>query len=340
MTPKLCAVIPAYNASKTIHSVITDVMKHCLDVIVADDGSDDNTSDIAERAGARCIRIEPNRGKGSALKRLFDTAVEHGYDAVISIDADRQHDADAIPAFIEEHKRHPDRILVGSRMREMDKIPRARLNSMKIANFYSSLASNQFLEDTQCGFRLYPLSVIQKMHLTTDRYVTETEILIKAGDAGGRINFIDIKAIYGSNGSHFRPVSDVAAITSYVIIYLHVKWIIEGVSPNRPNTYYQNNIIDRIGRNRNLYSALQVITVFTGLPITVLFLLEYIVLFPFMNNFASVRTFRYGYFRISLATFMLPVALIVMVINNMMNIFGLQARLIDKFIQIFYPDLR
>jgi glycosyltransferase involved in cell wall biosynthesis len=340
LTPKLCVVIPAYNASKTIHSVITDVMKYCPDVIVADDGSDDDTFDVAERAGAHCVRIDRNRGKGNALKRLFQMAAERGFDTVISIDADGQHDAGAIPAFIEEHKRHPDRILVGSRMKEKGNIPRARLNSMKIANFYSSLASNQLLEDTQCGFRLYPLSLIQNMHLTTERYVTETEVLIKTGDAGGRIGFIDIKAIYSSNGSHFRPVSDLAAITTYVIIYLHIKWIIEGVTWDRPNTYYQNNIIDRIGSSRNLYSMLQVITVFTGLPFTVLFLLEYILLFPFMNNFASVRTFSYGYFRISLATFMLPVTLVVMVINKIINIFGLEARLIDRFIELFYPEMK
>jgi glycosyltransferase involved in cell wall biosynthesis len=340
LTSKLCVVIPAYNASKSIHTVIAAVMKYCPDVIVADDGSDDDTADVAERAGAQCIRIDRNRGKGSALKRLFETAAELGFDAVISLDADGQHDADAIPAFIEEHTRHPDRILVGSRMKERGFIPRARLNSMKIANFYSSLASNQFLEDTQCGFRLYPLSLIQKMHLTTERYVTETEILIKAGDSGGRIGFIDISAIYGCNGSHFRPVRDLAAITTYIIIYLHMKWIIEGVSSNRPNTYHQNNIMDRVGRNRTLYSVLQVITVFTGLPFTVLFLLEYILLFPFMNNFASVRTFRYGYFRISLATCMLPVTLVVMVVNKMVNILGLRAEFIDRFIELFYPDMK
>lgn len=340
MTPELCVVIPAYNASKTIERVITDVKRHCPDVIVADDGSSDNTSSVAERAGAHCICIGRNSGKGNALKRLFEAAAEKGYSAVISIDADGQHDADAIPLFVEEHKKFPDRILIGSRMRDRDKIPRTRLNSMRIANFYSSLAANQFLEDTQCGFRLYPLAVIRKMNLTSKRYVTETEILIKAGDSGGRITFIDIKAIYGSNGSHFRPVSDLAAITTYVIIYLHIKWLIEGVMPDRPNTYIQNNIMDRIGKNQNLYSLLQVVTVFTGLPITVLFLLEYIVLSPFMNNFASVRTFSYDYFRIALATFMLPVTLIVMIINKMMTIFGLKARLIDRFIELFYPDMR
>jgi len=339
LTPKLCAVIPAYNASKTIQKVITGVMKHCPDVIVADDGSDDDTSGIAERAGARCVRIDRNRGKGSALKTLFEAAAEQGYDAVISIDADGQHDPDEIPLFIDAHLKHPDHIIVGSRMGAKNKIPRARLNSMKIANFYSSLASNQFLEDTQCGFRIYPLPLIQRMHLTTERYVTETEILIKTGDSGGRIAFVNISTIYDNNGSHFRAVHDFSAITSYIIVYLHIKWIIEGIL-ERPDTYFPDNITDRISRNKKLYSLLQVITVFTGLPFTVLFLLEYMFLSPVMSNFASVRRLGYGYLRIAVATFMLPVTLIVMLVNNLLNTLGFDARLIDRFIQRFYPELK
>lgn len=339
MTPRLCAVIPAYNASKTIQDLITDVMKHCPDVIVADDGSDDDTADRAGQAGAQCIRIDRNRGKGNALKKLFAAAAEQGYDAVISIDADGQHDPDEIPLFINAHLKHPDHIIVGSRMGAKNKIPRARLNSMRIANFYSSLASNQFLEDTQCGFRLYPLSRISAMNLTSERYVTETEILIKTGDSGGCITYVNISTIYDNNGSHFRTVHDFSAITSYIIVYLHIKWLIEGIS-ERPETYYPDNITDRICSNKNLYSLFQVITVFTGLPITVLFLLEYLFLSPVMNNFASVRRLGYGYLSIAVATFMLPVTLVVMLINNLFNMLGFDSRLIDRFIQRLYPELK
>jgi hypothetical protein len=84
---------------------------------------------------------------------------------------------------------------------------------------------------------------------------------------------------------------------------------------------------------------LQVITVFTGLPITVLFLLEYIFLSPVVNNFASVRRLGYGYFRIAVATFMLPVTLLVMLLNNLFNMLGFEARLVDRFIERFYPEL-
>lgn len=340
MSSRICAVIPAYNASQTIGRVVRDALKHVPVVIVADDGSSDETSAEAGKAGAQIIRINQNRGKGNALKTLFQSAIEQDYDAVVSLDADGQHDPDEIPLFLEAHREHPDDIIVGSRMSEKNSIPRARLNSMRIANFYSSLASNQYLEDTQSGFRLYPLALINRMTLTTEKYATETEILIKTGDLGGRISFIRIKTIYNKNGSHFRPINDFASITSYVICYLTIKWLIEGVSPDRPNTYTRNNIIDRIGQNENLYTLFQLITVFTALPITVLFLLEYIFLLPLMNNFASVRKLGFSYFRIAAATFMLPFIMISMIIDKSSSLFGLRFGFIDKLINRLYPALR
>jgi len=157
MTSRICAVIPAYNAADTIQQVVKGTFNHVSRVIVADDGSTDNTSQAASEAGAEILLIEKNTGKGNALKRLFQHAENQGYDAVISIDADNQHNPEEIPLFLKAHRKYPDEIILGSRMHEKEKIPRARYNSMHIARFFVSLAANQFIEDTQCGFRLYPL---------------------------------------------------------------------------------------------------------------------------------------------------------------------------------------
>ncbi|MEN8263123.1 MAG: glycosyltransferase family 2 protein [Nitrospirota bacterium] len=340
MTPKLCIAIPAYNASGTIGEVITGSMKYCPDIIVADDGSDDDTSIVAKRAGAKVIRISRNRGKGNALKLLFKFAHEHGYEAVITVDADGQHDPDSIPLFIEVHQKNPDQFIVGSRMGEKEGIPEDRLNSMQIANFYSSLASNQFLEDTQCGFRLYPLSLIQKMELTTEKYVTETELLIKAGDIGTKIIFVNIKAIYNGNTSHFRALRDISAITAYIIYYLTIKWLIEGVSADRPYTYVSNNIIDRINRTPKVNTFFEAITAFIILPATFLFLLEYILLSPFMNNFASIRKMGCSYIRIAGATLMLPVLVVLALLFKTLKALNIQTSFIGNFIRKFYPELK
>ncbi|MBI4684648.1 MAG: glycosyltransferase family 2 protein [Nitrospirae bacterium] len=339
MTSKLCVVIPAYNASKTIKSVVGGALKYVQKVIVADDGSTDNTASLASDAGAEVIVINKNKGKGNALKKLFQKAIEEGYKSVISMDADGQHDPDDIPLFINAHNTYREDIIVGSRMHEKEKIPRARYNSMHIARFYISFAANQFIEDTQCGFRLYPLSLIKKICLTTERYVTETEILLKAGDMGTAIRFVNIKTIYGDSESHFRPVIDVTLITAYVISYLHIKWFIEAATSNKPFTYSFYNIRDKIGKNKILNGFFQTITAFTTLPAATLFLFEYIVLAPVINNFSSIRRLGCGFFKITVATYMLPVLLGVTIIEKILNNMGFQFNFVDGFIEQFYPHL-
>ena len=233
---RLCVIIPAYNVEDTIGDVVDGALQSVSTVLVTDDGSSDETAERASNAGAIVIRLEKNKGKGNALKLLFESAMQKGFEAVISMDGDGQHDPVEIPRFIKAHEKNPEHVIVGSRMHAREHIPRARYNSMHVARFFISLAANQFVEDTQCGFRVYPLPLIQKMKLTQDGYVTETEILLKAGDMGARINFIRIGAIYGKIRSHFRPVLDVTAITAYIISFLSLKYFTEGIFSGKPNT--------------------------------------------------------------------------------------------------------
>ena len=176
----ICVIIPAYNAANTIGVVVRGALKHVPLVIVADDGSTDDTAGCAAEAGAEVIRFEKNRGKGHALKILFQTAIKRGLGVAISIDADCQHDTEDIPLFISMHQKHPNDLITGSRTLTAANMPRARYNAMQVARFYICLAANQFIDDTQCGFRLYPLGLIKKLKLVTEGYVTEAEILIKA----------------------------------------------------------------------------------------------------------------------------------------------------------------
>jgi len=340
MASKVCVIIPAYNAAETISHVVRGALNQIPHVMVADDGSTDDTAMVAAEAGAEVISIDKNQGKGHALKVLFQQAVDEGYDAVISMDADKQHLLEDIPLFMQAHLKYPADIILGSRIHEKEKIPRARYNSMHIARFFVSLAANQFIEDTQCGFRLYPLTLLKKMSLTTDRYVTETEILIKAGDMGSNIRKVKIQALYGAYTSHFRPVLDVDAITAYVISYLMIKWIKEGVSSDRPNTYSPNNIRDSIGRHKFINNRFQTLTALTICPMTVLFWIGYkFTSIIKRNNFSSIRKLNCGFFKITLATHMLPVLLIIATVERINNFIGFNVTFTDGFINIFYPDL-
>jgi len=340
LASKLCVIIPAFNASKTISDVITGALKHVPTVIVGDDGSTDETADIARRAGATVIATGRNRGKGSVLRMLFRKLIEDGFDAVITIDADGQHDTEAIPSFIEAHRHHPLDIIVGSRMHEQETIPRARYNSMHIARFYISLAANQFVDDTQCGYRLYPLPLIKKLILTTEKYVTETEILIKAGDIGAVIRCIDVKTIYGDSGSYYRPVLDTTAITAYVVTYLIMKWFKEAFVPNRPFTYSSTNIMNLMGRHALVNMFFQTAVVIVSVPICSLYFIEYKTM-PNLakNNFASLREQGINFSRIVLASYMLPVVLIIIIGEKAAGALGIDLRTVDGFIKRYYPHL-
>ena len=113
MASKICVIIPAYNAEETIGPVVSGILEYVSRVLLADDGSTDQTARIAAEAGAEVIHIGKNRGKGHALKILFQRTADEGYDAVISMDADGQHDPKEIPRFIATHAEAPDNIIVG-----------------------------------------------------------------------------------------------------------------------------------------------------------------------------------------------------------------------------------
>ncbi len=338
--PRICAIIPAYNAEATIGTVVRGALKHVPVVIVVDDGSTDNTTERAVEAGAEVTTLSRNRGKGNALKVLFKTAVDMGFDAAISIDADGQHDTEDLPRFIHEYRLHPNDLITGSRTLTATNMPRARYNAMQVARFYISLAANQFIDDTQCGFRLYPLEMIKRLPLVTEGYITEAEILIKAGDMGVGIRSVTIGAIYNNYVSHFSAVADGIAIGVYVAYYLMIKWFIEGLSSNTVLTYAPGRMHDLIGKNQFIYRLVQALCILFYLPSTLLYSAEYLFL-PFLikNNFASVRALNVSFLLITLASYMAPVLMVLSITDKLINTMGVRVRLVDRFIKAFYPYL-
>lgn len=277
--PSVCGIVAAYNARETIQAVVRGVRRHLGTVIVADDGCTDGTGALAREAGADVVGLGTNRGKGQALRVLFAEARARGFSAVVAIDADGQHDPDDIPSLLRAHRDHPDAIITGSRLQYPERIPRHRRNSMLVARFFVSLAANQFIEDTQCGFRLYPLVAIERLSLRTERYVTETEILLKTGDSGGAVRSLPIKAHYPpGHPTHFRSIRDVARIARYVISYLMVKWGIEALRPRTVSTYRGP------GTGRDVFSAssqadslFEWIMVVAALPLSTLYSLVHVI---------------------------------------------------------------
>ena len=307
-----CAIIPAYNAERTVGAVVRGALSFLPTVIVADDGSTDATARVAEDAGALVIRVPENRGKGHCLRLLFAEARKRGFDAVIALDSDGQHDPADIPRFLDAHRKDPGSVIVGSRMADEEGIPVHRKNSMLVARFYVCLAANRYIDDTQCGYRLYPLSVVESIALHKERYVMETELLLKVGDSGIPIRSLPIPAVYlPDQKTYFRSVPDVAAISVYVISYIMVKWALELWRPGEVNTYKgPGSGRDRFFLSPAMDRAFESLMVLTCMPLSAL----YGVLYFLMRSLFGIRVFEglkgcgVPVGRVFLSTMLLPAA--------------------------------
>lgn len=214
---KICVIIPALNAGDTIGEIIKECKRHVRDVIVVDDGSEDSTSSVSLSEGALVLRHEKNRGKGTALKTGFSYALSRGFEGIITIDADGQHNPSDIPLFIEKYMKDSHHIIIGNRMLEKEKIPRYRYYTNLVGVFFISRASGQALDDSQSGFRLYRKEVIKGIPLKSRGFETETEVLIKAGRRGYKIASVPIRVKYDGVKSHYRRIKDTYRISLLVL---------------------------------------------------------------------------------------------------------------------------
>ncbi len=160
-SPSNLAVVPAYNESATIAGVVDSLREHVpsFDVLVVDDGSTDGTGELARDAGARVVRHPFNLGIGGAVQSGFAFALENGYDRVVQVDADGQHDAREVYRLLEAHAAHPGVDMVcGSRFLSADHrypAPVSRRTGIHLFAFLLSRIVGQRVSDPTSGFRLY-----------------------------------------------------------------------------------------------------------------------------------------------------------------------------------------
>ncbi len=206
---KTLVVIPAYNEARHLPVLLRRIQKvHPLNqVLVVDDGSEDGTAEVARRAGARVLQNPRNRGKGFSLYQGFQEALQQGYDAVITLDADLQHPPESIPAFVAK-AREGYHVVVGSRFHDMRGMPLDRYLTNKTTTLVLSLLAGQRLEDTQSGYRLIRREVLERFRPTTFRFDFESELLFQAAMYGFRIGYVPIPTIYGREQSSIHKVRD------------------------------------------------------------------------------------------------------------------------------------
>lgn len=205
---KTCIIIPAYNEAENIAQIVSAIKAKDLDSIVIDDGSVDNTRQLAEDKGAIVLRNPVNQGKGASLIKGFNYALSHGYEAVITMDGDGQHLPDDIAHFINSAKDKQNDLLIGNRMQDTQAMPFIRILTNKLMSLLISMLARQNIPDTQCGFRMIKNEVLNRINLTTAKYETESEILLEASRLGFKIKSVPIHSIYRGEKSQINPFID------------------------------------------------------------------------------------------------------------------------------------
>ncbi|HEX7602185.1 MAG TPA: glycosyltransferase family 2 protein [Polyangiaceae bacterium] len=222
---RACVIVPAYQAAKSLASV-TRALRAELGaelgegaIFVVDDGSTDQTAEIARAEGVVLVSHVRNRGKGAALRSGMDAAWRMGFDVALTVDADGQHPAHAARVLLEADAPR-DALVLGIRDLDGAGAPKANRTSNGISNFFISRFAGTPLADTQCGLRRYPLPATLELGGRADGYAFEAEVILRAHAAGMPIVQVPVDVYYPPEEeriTHFHKVRDPARIVGAVV---------------------------------------------------------------------------------------------------------------------------
>jgi len=204
---KIVIGLPAFNEEKNIGRIISEIQDLGHSVIVCNDGSSDQTSNIAKKMGAIVINHERNIGYGAAIKSLFKKASEINADILVTFDADGQHNVSEIKDVIAPLTSNISDIVIGSRFLGAgeEKIPKYRKFGIKAITKISSLSQNLNIKDTQSGFRGYNKKALDVIDPTENGMGISTEILMKASKKDLKTVEIPIVINYEGDTSTHNP---------------------------------------------------------------------------------------------------------------------------------------
>ncbi len=208
MSKHIAVVVPSYNESRTIGVIVKRLKEREFAVYVVDDGSQDDTEAKALAEGAIVIRNPKNLGKGGALKEGFKRVVSDGFDTVLIMDGDDQHDVTDIAHLIKRMRETHADMIVGNRMTDTSRMPLIRIAVNRFMSWLISVISGQYVPDTQCGFRLIKTTMLRKITIESNNYEIESEMIVKAARAGFTIDSTNIKTVYQNEVSRINPVID------------------------------------------------------------------------------------------------------------------------------------
>jgi glycosyltransferase involved in cell wall biosynthesis len=221
---KIVIGIPAYNEEKNIAGILVKLKKITQDIIVCDDGSNDQTAKIAEELGAIVISHERNLGYGAGIRTIFLKAKEIKADVLVTFDADGQHRIEDLNSVIEPIKNNEADIVIGSRfLNDGNKVPKYREIGIKTITVITNSSIGKKLSDSQSGFRAYNRKVLENITPSESGMGVSTEILIKASKNKFQIKEVPIIISYEGNTSTHNPVSHGASVILSTIKFTSIE---------------------------------------------------------------------------------------------------------------------
>ena len=227
---KVLVVIPVYNHPASIRDVVCRCLKYHHDVLVVDDGSEQDVATALADLDIAIIRHERNRGKGQAILTAANYAMDHHKTHIITLDADGQHYPEQIPEFIAAANDHPEAIILGVRNFNSSGVPLSSRFGRAFGNFWVRLQTGFRVKDIQSGYRMYPVFVLNNLKYLFRTYAFEDEVIVRGLWAGVPVQEIAVKVYYPERVkriSHFCKFRDnlrLTVLNTYLTFRSIIPW--------------------------------------------------------------------------------------------------------------------
>jgi len=213
------AAIPCFNEELTIGSLVLKTRIHVDEVLVVNDGSRDSTAKVATLAGARVISHEHNMGKGRAVLTAVDYALSQGYEGLVLLDGDGQHNPDEIPTMLDMVKKGEADCVIGSRFigSSMD-IPQYRVLGQRVLNQLTNIAARRSTTDSQSGFRILNRRAMEALGTESEGYSIESDMIRRFSENGLTIHEVPISVRYKvPNGNKQNALTHGLSVFSHIV---------------------------------------------------------------------------------------------------------------------------
>lgn len=204
-------LIPSYRSAGTLPALLDEVLCHVdpEQVLVIDDGSADGSELHCRERGVDCFSHSVNQGKGAALRRGYGIWQRRGAEAVITLDADAQHDPASIPDFLHVYRELAPDLVIGDRGIDHTPMDWDRRFSNRTSTWLLNRRTGFRLRDSQCGYRLLSMELWGRMRPAGDHFELESAILLEAARLGATIEQVPVTQRVAREPSRISRAKDI-----------------------------------------------------------------------------------------------------------------------------------